>query len=208
MERNINAWLPLMHPQLGTWPATEACALTRNQTSDPLVHRPALSPLSHTSQGSFRFFLSAKLITCPSILNNSFAGQNILGSGPLLFITLYISCQSLLAYNVSIEKSADNLMRDNLPPLYITNCFSLAASEILSLSLTFGILIIMYLGVGLCGFILLGTLCTSQACMLFPLPGYRSVLSLFFFLHRFSVTIFFTWVLQLLAVSLLLLAPS
>ena len=28
-DRN-NAWLPLMHPQLGTWPATQACALTGN----------------------------------------------------------------------------------------------------------------------------------------------------------------------------------
>ena len=31
-------------------PATQACALTGNQTSDPLVPRPALNPLSHTSQ--------------------------------------------------------------------------------------------------------------------------------------------------------------
>ena len=31
--------------------ATQACALTGNQTGDPLVHRPALSPLSHVSQG-------------------------------------------------------------------------------------------------------------------------------------------------------------
>ena len=50
-ERNINVWLPLARPLLGTWPATEACALTRNPTGDPLVHRPALNPLSHTSQG-------------------------------------------------------------------------------------------------------------------------------------------------------------
>ena len=35
-----------------TWPATQACALTGNWTSDPLVHRPALNPLSHTSQSS------------------------------------------------------------------------------------------------------------------------------------------------------------
>ena len=31
-------WLPLMRPLLGTWPATQTCALTGNQTSDPLVH--------------------------------------------------------------------------------------------------------------------------------------------------------------------------
>ena len=43
----------LLHtPPLGTWPAAQACALTGNQTSDPLLCRPALNPLSHTSQGS------------------------------------------------------------------------------------------------------------------------------------------------------------
>ena len=35
----------------GTWPTTQACGLTRNRTSDPLVRRPAFSPLSHTDQG-------------------------------------------------------------------------------------------------------------------------------------------------------------
>ena len=44
--------LPLTHPTLGTWPTTQACALTGTQTGDPLVLRPALNPLSHTSQGS------------------------------------------------------------------------------------------------------------------------------------------------------------
>ena len=51
MERNINVWLLLMHPLLGTWPATQACAPTGNQSCDPLIYRSALSPLSHTSQG-------------------------------------------------------------------------------------------------------------------------------------------------------------
>ena len=31
-ERNVNVWLPVMHPLLGTWPATQACALTGNLT--------------------------------------------------------------------------------------------------------------------------------------------------------------------------------
>ena len=48
-------WLPHECSQMGTWPATQACALTRNQTSDPLVHRPVFSPLSRTSQGRFVF---------------------------------------------------------------------------------------------------------------------------------------------------------
>ena len=51
--RNISVWLPLVCPQLGTWPTTQACALTGNQTCDPLVHSLVLNPLSHTSQGWF-----------------------------------------------------------------------------------------------------------------------------------------------------------
>ena len=43
--------LPLECPLLGTWPATQACALAGNQTGDPLVLRLVLNPLSHTSQG-------------------------------------------------------------------------------------------------------------------------------------------------------------
>ena len=42
----------LLHtPLLGTWPATQARALTGNRTGDALVCRPELNPLSHTSQG-------------------------------------------------------------------------------------------------------------------------------------------------------------
>ena len=51
-ERYIN-WLPVTQPQPGTWPATQACALIGNQNINFLVHRPALNPLSHTSQGCF-----------------------------------------------------------------------------------------------------------------------------------------------------------
>ena len=55
-ERNINVWLPFTLPVLVTWPATQACALTGNQTSNPLVHRPMLNPLSYTSQGIYFLF--------------------------------------------------------------------------------------------------------------------------------------------------------
>ena len=54
-ERNISVWLPLAGPLLGTWPTTQTCALTRNQTSDPLVHRLALNPLCNTSQSHISF---------------------------------------------------------------------------------------------------------------------------------------------------------
>ena len=56
-KRNINMWLTLMRPLLGTWPAIQACALTGNQPGDPLVFRLALNPLSHTSQGNIIFYL-------------------------------------------------------------------------------------------------------------------------------------------------------
>ena len=39
-EGNVHVWLPLKHPLLGTWPTTQACALTRNRTSNPLVCSP------------------------------------------------------------------------------------------------------------------------------------------------------------------------
>ena len=40
-----------MRPPLGTWPATQACALTGNRTSDSLAPRLAFNPLKDTSQG-------------------------------------------------------------------------------------------------------------------------------------------------------------
>ena len=55
-ERNINMELPLMHPLLETWPATQACALAGNRIGDPLVHRPTLNPWSYTSQGKNTLF--------------------------------------------------------------------------------------------------------------------------------------------------------
>ena len=68
-ERNNNVWLPLMHNSrvaysccvLGTWPAVQACALIVNRTGDPWVPRPALNPLSHSSQGSFSTFWCAEV---------------------------------------------------------------------------------------------------------------------------------------------------
>ena len=44
-------------PSLGTWPTTQACALTVNQTGDPLVCRPALNALSYTSRGHLPLFM-------------------------------------------------------------------------------------------------------------------------------------------------------
>ena len=55
-EGNINVWLHPMYPHWGpVLHATQACALTGNQTGDHLVHRPALNPLSYSSQVKAKF---------------------------------------------------------------------------------------------------------------------------------------------------------
>ena len=51
-----------MCPLQGTWTATQACALTGKRTRDPLVHRLALNPLSHTSQG-IKVYLIEEIIS-------------------------------------------------------------------------------------------------------------------------------------------------
>ena len=51
MCKRHNNWLPPAIPLLGTWPETQACALTGNWSDNPLVHSLALNLLSHTSQG-------------------------------------------------------------------------------------------------------------------------------------------------------------
>ena len=70
--------------------------------------------------------------------------QSVLGCRLFHFITLNISCHSLLTCRVSVEKSADNLIG---VPMYVICHFSLVAFNILSLSLIFVSLINMCLGV-------------------------------------------------------------
>ena len=59
---------------------------------------------------SLKFCLSGKLLISPSNLEESLAGQSIFGCKFFPFIILNISCYSLLACRVSVEKSANNLM--------------------------------------------------------------------------------------------------
>ena len=105
-ERNINVWLLLKHLLLGTRPTTQACAQTGNLTSDPLVLRPALSPLSHTSQGSnlnsliscrvehLFTFLLAIWVSCTT---------NFLFISPLsIYLTIYLSFIFLVSLIIHI----------------------------------------------------------------------------------------------------------
>ena len=59
-ERNTDR-LSLAGPQLGIKPATQACALTGNRTSDILFCRTTPNPLNHTSQGWKMIFLALSI---------------------------------------------------------------------------------------------------------------------------------------------------
>ena len=124
---------------------------------------------------SLSFCLSVKVLISPSNLNEILAGYCNLGYRFFPFITLNMSCHSLLACRVSAERSAVNLMGI---PLYVICCFYVAAFNIFSLYLIFDSLIDMCLVMFLLGFILYGLnalstlfstssqLCTILICVL------------------------------------------
>ena len=94
-------WLLLARPLLGTQPATQACALTGIRASDPLVRRPALGPLSHSSQGIFS-----------SARGNSLVPVNGLGTPvsdpfrPMVYVSVLIAeprCLDCYSSTVSFE---------------------------------------------------------------------------------------------------------
>ena len=87
---------------------------------------------------SLSFCLFGKVFILPSALKDSFAGYSIF----VIFFSfdnLTVS-HSFLAWNIFIEKSADNLMGISI---YVTSVSSLAVFKILSFSLTFDNLIVM-----------------------------------------------------------------
>ena len=83
-------WLPLKCPLLGIWPTTQAGALTRNWTGSPLVCRPALNPLSHTSRGKFlkAGFNGSVPIPCARQGCNGWQGHATCWIEPAFFSTL------------------------------------------------------------------------------------------------------------------------
>ena len=56
----------LRAPYWGAWPQTQPCALTGNETRDPLMCRPALNPLSQPNQGGkIRLFFKTNFLLLP-----------------------------------------------------------------------------------------------------------------------------------------------
>jgi len=142
---------------------------------------------------SLSFCLSVKLLISPSYMNEILAGYSNLGCRLFSFITLLMSYHSLLAWRVSIERSAVILMGI---PLCVICCFSPTAVNISSLCLIFANLINMCLGVFHLGFILFGTLWVSWTWVIisFPILGKfstiisSSIFSWSFFLSSSSGT--------------------
>ena len=60
-ERNIDVWLPLTRSLLGTWPTTQACALTGNQTCDTLVHSTSAQSTEPHQTGLVTVILTGRL---------------------------------------------------------------------------------------------------------------------------------------------------
>ena len=85
---------------------------------------------------------------------------------------------------VSFEKSVDSLMGTLLE---VTLCFSLAAFKILSLYFTFGILIMMCLGMVLFRSNFFGTLCASWTYMSISFSKLRNF-SFLIFSNKFSIS--------------------
>ena len=123
------------------------------------------------------------------------------------FITLNISCHSLLACRVSVERLAISLMEVHF---YAICCFSLAAFNICSLCLIFVTLINMCLSMFILGFILYGMLWASWTwvAISFPILGKFSMI---LFSHIFSCTLFwsyFSGMLMILMLGLLIIVPE
>ena len=115
-------------------------------------------------------------------------GRLILVGGFFPFISLSISCHSLLACRVSVEKYADSLIG---VPLYVICFFSIAAFKIFYLSLVLVSLINMCLRVFLLGFILYGTHCASWiwVSVSFPILGnFSAIISWNIFSVPFSLS--------------------
>ena len=116
---------------------------------------------------SLSFCSSVKLLISP-YLNEILAGYSNTGCRLFSFITLNMSCHSLLVEEFLLKDQLLSLWGPPCDPQFC--CFSLAAFNIRSLCLTFINLINMYLGVFHLGFFLFGTLWVSWTSVALSFP--------------------------------------
>ena len=107
--------LPLARPLLGTWPTTQAYALTGNRTSDLSVRRPALNPLSHSSQGSPHVLVYAFLCVSLHICLSRCLCLGVSHVSVFLWFCIYVS--TFLALSGSLFASLQL-------PLHESSCLS------------------------------------------------------------------------------------
>ena len=93
-ERNINVWLTLRWPPLGTWPATQAHALTGNRTSDPLIQSPHSIHWATPARGTFLMRLEENF-NCTCCSRDSSTGPHFYTKLKLPKETRCISLKSL-----------------------------------------------------------------------------------------------------------------
>ena len=60
-ERNISVWLPLPYPQLGTWPANQACALDWESNQRPFGSQAGAQSTEPHQLGWFLYFINGCL---------------------------------------------------------------------------------------------------------------------------------------------------
>ena len=83
-------------PPTGDLAHNQACALTGNRSSNHLVHRPVLNPLSYTSQGQIPIFV--RHIMAFTLLNNVPSFENVC-IHTYMCIYLYITmCMCVCVY--------------------------------------------------------------------------------------------------------------
>ena len=107
---------------------------------------------------SLSFCLSVELLISPSYLNEILVGYNNLGCRLFSFIILSMSCHSLLAWRVSIERSAVILMGI---PLCVICCFPLLLLIFVLCVWSLLIWLICVLGCFALGLSCLGLSCSS-----------------------------------------------
>ena len=61
-ERNINVWLPLACPLLGTWPATQACASNWVSNLQPFGSQASTQPTKPHQPGPFLIFWGISIL--------------------------------------------------------------------------------------------------------------------------------------------------
>ena len=82
-DRNISVWLSLTHPSLGTWPATQACALDRASNQQPFASQASTQPTKPHQPGHYFHIFFVRKIVHSRVKRLSQATLSVHGSASL-----------------------------------------------------------------------------------------------------------------------------